>query len=467
MVIAELAQAGKQDVDEAVASARAAFLDWSGMDGAERGRLLNRLADAIEAERDRISLLESIDNGRPLRETASQAAIVAKWFRYYAGITDKLEGATVPVSGPYLNYTRRLPVGVCAAITPWNHPMLIATKKIAPAIACGNVVVVKPSELASLSVIELGRIALEAGIPPGVINILTGGREAGALLAEHPGVDRIDVTGSTPTGMAVARAAAGTLKRLGMELGGKSANLIFDGTDLDRLARGAVFSAFIAQGQSCVAGSRLLVQTDIVEPLTERITAAVESIRLGDPIEQRTQMGPVITVQAATRIRAMIDSAEAQGATVLSGGDRRPALSSGLNPEGFVTPTVLAVPDPSAVIAREEIFGPVMTITPFRDEAEAVEITNSVPFGLGAAVWSADVSRAHRVASRLRSGVVWINDYHRIDPASPWGGFKLSGYGRENGYAAIEEYTAPQSVWVPLEEDPIDWYDDGGGSRLN
>jgi acyl-CoA reductase-like NAD-dependent aldehyde dehydrogenase len=458
-LLAQIPNAGAADVERAVAAARAALPGWAGTSGAARGRVLCAIADALEADAERIASLECSDNGRPHGETASQSVIVARWFRYFGGMADKVEGATIPVEGPYLNYTKRVPVGVCGAITPWNHPMLIATKKIAPALAMGNTVVVKPSELAPLSVLELGRLALRAGLPPGVLNIVLGGREAGEALSTSAGVDRIDVTGSTPTGIAVARAAAGTLKRVGFELGGKAANIVFADADLERAVRGAAFSAFIAQGQSCVSGARLLVQRDIAESFAQALAERVAAIRLGDPLDRDTQIGPVITPASATRIRAVIEGAQADGAVTLTGGPEAPEVPDGLSPDGFVRPTVLWTADPSIRAAQEEIFGPVVTVIPFDTEEDAVAIANSVPFGLGAAVWTSDVSRAHRMADRLVAGITWINDYHRIDPASPWGGFRLSGYGRENGWAAVEEYTAVKSVWVPLEPQEMDWYD--------
>jgi acyl-CoA reductase-like NAD-dependent aldehyde dehydrogenase len=429
--------------------------------------VLLRLADLLEAEQERIARLETTDNGRPYRETAAQAGIVAKWYRYFGGIADKIEGATIPVEGPYLNYTRRVPVGVCAAITPWNHPLLIATKKIAPALACGNTVVVKPSELAPLSVLELARLALDAGLPPGVLNVVTGEREAGEALVAHEGVDRIDLTGSTPTGIAIAKAAAGRLKRVGFELGGKAANIVFADADFERAAAGAVFAAFIAQGQSCVAGARLLVEESLARPFAEQIAERVARIRVGDPHESATQMGPVITPAAAQRIRGYVDSAVEEGAEVLVGGGAPTGLESPLQAEGFVEPTLIWTEDPAIRAASEEVFGPLVTLIPFRDEEHAVEIANGTPFGLGAGIWTRDVSRAHRVADRLRAGVVWVNDYHRIDPASPWGGFGLSGYGRENGFQAVEMFTEVKSVWVPLEERPLDWYDADRLGRLN
>ncbi len=467
-VLASVPDAGSEDVDRAVAAAREALEGWSRGTGAQRGRLMARLAHRLEAEQDRISLLESSDNGRPRRETASQARIVARWYRYFGGLADKLEGATIPVEGPYLNYTRRVPVGVCGAITPWNHPMVIATKKLAPALACGNTVVLKPSELAPLSVLELGRIALEAGFPPGVLNIVTGGADAGRALSVHPGVDRLDVTGSTATGVAVARDAAATMKRLGFELGGKAANIVFADADLERAVRGAMFAGYIAQGQSCVAGSRVLVERSVAERFAERMSAGAGRIAVGDPLDEGTQMGPLITPRAAERVRSDVSGAVEEGARLLAGGGTPGGLPSRLSPDGFLEPTFLWIDDPGIRAAQEETFGPVVALIPFDDEAMAVEIANDVPFGLGAAVWTSDVSRAHRVADALRAGIVWINDYHRIDPASPWGGFGLSGYGRENGLDAIREYTELKSTWVPLEEHPIDWYEsDEFELRLN
>jgi acyl-CoA reductase-like NAD-dependent aldehyde dehydrogenase len=465
--LATLPDGGAADVDAAVEQATAALPMWSGMDAAERGRILLALADRIEGEQDRFSLTESADNGRPRRETAAQAAIIARWFRYFGGMADKIEGETIPVAGPYLNYTRRVPVGVCGAITPWNHPALIAVKKIAPALACGNTMVVKPSELAPLSVLELGRLALEAGVPAGVLNVVTGQRAAGEALVTHPDVARIDLTGATPTGVAVARGAADTLKRLGFELGGKAANLVFDDVDLDSAARGAVFSAFVAQGQSCVAGSRVLAQRSIADELVARIAERTASIRPGDPLDPDTRMGPLITPAAASRIDAFVRDAVAEGATIVAGGEQPAGLADGLAPDGFYLPTLLWTERSTIRAACEEVFGPVTAVIPFDTEDEAVAIANALPFGLGAGVWTRDVHRAHRVAERLRAGIVYVNDYHRIDPASPWGGFGLSGYGRENGFEAVRMFTEVKSVWVGLEDRPVDWYDGQGPARLN
>jgi phenylacetaldehyde dehydrogenase len=466
-VLAEPPAASAQDLDLAVAAARRALPGWSGMAAAERGRLLVQLADLLEAEQTNISALETSDNGRPRRETGAQAGIVAKWYRYFGGLADKIEGSTIPVEGPYLNYTQRVPVGVCGALTPWNHPMLIATKKVAPALACGNTMVLKPSELAPLSVLELGRLALEAGIPPGVLNIVTGERETGEALVSHPDVNRIDLTGSTPTAVAVAQAAAPTMKRLGFELGGKAANIVFPDADLDRAVPGAVWAAFIGQGQTCVAGSRVLVHESLVPEFTQRMAERIDRIRVGDPTDLNTQMGPVITPHARNRIAATVQAACDAGVELLAGGQIPDDLPAQVAPDGYYRPTLLRTEDPTVDVAQKEIFGPVVVMIPFRDEAHAIELANGTPFGLGAAVWTRDVTRAHRVAGALRFGMVWINDYHRNDAASPWGGFGLSGYGRENGQAAVDMFTELKAVWVPTEDQPMNWYDTTGPARLN
>jgi acyl-CoA reductase-like NAD-dependent aldehyde dehydrogenase len=466
-VLAELPDARTEDLDAAVQAARDAFAAWSRMDAAKRGRILMAIADRLEAEQELIARLETRDNGRPYRETAAQAAVVAKWYRYFGGLADKIEGATLPVEGPYLNYTRRVPVGVCGAITPWNHPLLIATKKIAPALACGNTVVVKPSELAPLSVLEFGRIALDAGLPPGVLNVVTGGREAGEALVAHPDVARIDLTGSTPTGIAIAKAAAEQLKRVGLELGGRASTIVFADADLARSVPGAVFAGYIAQGQSCVAGARVLVERSIAEEFVERMVALVRAISVGDPQSETTQMGPLITPAAAERVRSYVESSVAEGGEVLAGGRQPASLEAPLVPDAFLEPTLIRARRAGGLAAREEVFGPVVTLAPFEDEDEAIELANETPFGLAAGIWTNRVSRAHRVAEKLRAGVIWINDYHRIDPASPWGGFGLSGYGRENGFEAVELFTEVKSIWVGTEDEPIDWYESSGARRLN
>ncbi|HEY7536617.1 MAG TPA: aldehyde dehydrogenase [Gaiellaceae bacterium] len=464
--IAELEDADAEAVDRAVRAAQDAFPAWSELPGRTRGRIMHRIADLLEERGPDLARLESTDNGRPLRETSAQQDIISGWYRYFGGWTDKIEGATIPVEGPYLNYTERVPVGICAAITPWNHPLLIATKKIAPALACGNTVVVKPSELAPLSVIEFGRLALEAGLPEGVLTVVTGQRDTGATLAGHPGVDRIDLTGSTATGKAIMAQAAASIKRVGLELGGKAANIVFADCDLHAAVQGALFAGYIGQGQTCIAGARVLVERPILETFLRDFAGGAAAIRVGDPLAGGTQMGPQISGPALERIEGYVTGAVDDGATLVVGG-RRPDLDGTLAGGHFFTPTAVLTEDSTIAVAREEIFGPVVTVIPFAGEDEAVEIANAVDFGLGAAVWTHDVTRAHRVSRRLRFGITWINDYHRTDPASPWGGFKLSGLGRENGEEAIHMFTEVKSTWVRLAEPGPGWYEQDGPTRLN
>ncbi|HXZ44729.1 MAG TPA: aldehyde dehydrogenase [archaeon] len=468
-LLAKVAEADKEDVDRAVDVARTAFEEgpWARMSGGERGKILNRIADLLEREAAALARLESQDNGRPIRETSAQSGIVSRWYRYFAGWADKIEGETIPVEGPYLNYTLRVPLGVIGQITPWNHPLLIATKKVAPALAAGNTIVLKPSELAPLSVLEFGRICQEAGLPEGVLNILPGfGRAAGQAICEHPGVVKIDLTGSTATGQAISRLAAGTLKRVSCELGGKAPNIVFPEADLEAAVGGALFAGFIAQGQTCIQGARLFLHTSIHDAFMERFVAQVGRIRVGDPLLSETQMGPQISRTQLEKIHRYVKIGQAEGAKLVLGGHypEDPTLREGF----FYTPTIFDDVRNTMRIAQEEIFGPVVLVLTFQDEAEAIREANSIPFGLGAAVWTRDVRQAHRVGQAIRAGVVWINDYHRIDPASPWGGFKMSGFGRENGLEAIRQYTEVKSIWVNLDERPNRWYADGEtGQRLN
>lgn len=464
--IAELDDGDAATVDRAVRAAQDAFPAWSEMPGRKRGRIMHRIADLVDEQAATIAQLESTDNGRPLRETSAQQEIIGDWYRYFGGWADKIEGATIPVAGPYLNYTERVPVGVCAAITPWNHPLLIATKKIAPAIACGNTLIVKPSELAPLSVIEFGHIAREAGLPDGVLTVITGQRDTGAALTVHPGVDRVDLTGSTATGIAIMAQAAPTMKRIGLELGGKAANIVFADADFNAAVQGALFAGYIGQGQTCIAGSRVLVQRSLLDSFLAAFVPGAAAIRVGDPLAPGTQMGPQISASALDRIEGFVEGAVGDGATLVVGGNR-PELEERLRGGHFFTPTAVLTEDAKLRVAQEEVFGPVITVIPFDDEDDAVAIANGVDFGLGAAVWTRDVARAHRVARRLRSGTTWINDYHRTDPASPWGGFKLSGLGRENGEEAIRMFTEVKSTWVRLTEAGPGWYEGDGSARLN
>jgi acyl-CoA reductase-like NAD-dependent aldehyde dehydrogenase len=450
-VITEIASADAADIDAAVAAARTAFEDpkWRAMDAADRGTLLWRLADAIEAHSDELVRLEVTDNGKPLREAQIDLRTVVDSFRYYAGWTTKLEGETIPVRGNVLNYTLREPVGVVGAITPWNFPLVMATWKVAPALACGNTVVLKPAEQTPLTALELAAIAQEVGFPAGVLNVVPGlGERAGAALVKHPGVDKIAFTGSTAVGKQIMREAAESLKKVSLELGGKSPNIVFDDADVDAAVRGSFAAIYYNTGQCCTAGSRLLVHERVHDQVVDKLAERARKLVPGDPLDPKTRLGPLVSQEQLDRVLDYVRQGTAEGAQLVTGGKRLPY--NGDERGYWMEPTIFDRVSPEHVIAREEIFGPVLATVTFADEEEAIAIANQTIYGLAAGVWTNNLKRAHRVARRLEAGTVWVNTYHPLDAASPFGGYKQSGYGRELGAYALDLYTQIKSVWVDL-----------------
>jgi (Z)-2-((N-methylformamido)methylene)-5-hydroxybutyrolactone dehydrogenase len=439
------------DVADAIGSAREAFdREWSETPGLERARLMHRLADEIDRRAGEIGRVETQDNGKLLRETTGQARFAARNYRFFAGYADKLYGRSIPLdNADSLDYTRREPVGVAALITAWNSPMQLLANKLAPALAAGNCAVVKPSEHASLSTLLMAEMLDEAGFPPGVVNIITGGPRAGRALTEDPRLGRISFTGSVATGQAIAASAAQTLVPVTLELGGKSANIVFGDADLDRAVNGAVAAIFAAGGQTCVAGSRLLVDQRVYREFVERVADRSQGIVLGDPTVPQTHMGPVANEPQLARIEEMIGAGHESGARLVAGDE---PLSDDLRAGLFVRPTVFADVDPGARIAQEEIFGPVLSIVPFADEAEAVAIANSTEYGLAAGIWTTELARAHRVARRLVAGTVWVNTYRASGAQAPFGGVRRSGHGRERGAEALDEYLVTKNVMVDLSD---------------
>jgi len=467
-VIGQLADAGNDDVDRAVMAAQRAFEEgkWSGASIQERARVLNRFADLFESDLENFFQLETLNNGRPIVETRAQISRLPQFYRYFAALALTRRSDVIPVEGPYLCYTQRVPLGVVALMTSFNHPLMILSKSLAPALATGNSVVIKPSEQTPLTTVRLVELLDRAGIPKGVVNVVNGvGAVAGAALASHPKIRKVVFTGSTDVGRSIGEAAARNFAAATLELGGKGAVIIFDDMDMGRAVNGAAFAAFIAAGQTCVCGSRILVQRSIFPRFLAKFGAKAASIRLGDPSDPRTQLGPVISEKSRRRILAMIDRATTAGAKVLTGG-KVPADGPTLG--YFIEPTVLYNADPRSEIAQEEVFGPVTVVMPFDDEADAIRFANDTKFGLAASVWTGDVARAHRIASQLLFGMVWVNDHHRLDPASPWGGFKDSGIGRETGIESFDHFTEVRTVTVNTTGETMDWYrDEGAPRRLN
>lgn len=447
---ARIPRATAQDVDRAVRAAHEAFTSgpWSRMSPSDRGVLMYRLADLIAANAERLADLEVRDNGKLRVEMLGQMKYLPRWFQYYGGLADKIEGSVTPIDKANMfHYVAYEPLGVVGAITPWNSPLLLTVWKLAPALAAGNTVVVKPSEFASVSMLALARLFEEAGFPPGVVNVVTGlGAEAGEPLVEHPLVARIAFTGGNAGGRKIYEAAARQFKRVSLELGGKSPNIVFDDADLDAAVKGVISGIFAASGQTCMAGSRLLLHAGIHDRFLDALVARMREARLGDPSSADTDIGPVATQQQLAKVLDYITIARAEGARCVLGGER--STREGCGDGWFVEPTIFADVTNTMRIAREEVFGPVLSVLRFETEEEAVAIANDTPFGLAAGVWTRDLGRAMTIPKKLKAGTVWINAYRTVSYMAPFGGFKESGLGRENGQAAILEYLEPKSVFI-------------------
>ena len=447
---AQIAQGNAEDVDRAVRVAHKAYTEgpWSQLTASQRGLLLHKLGDLVARDARKLAETEVRDNGKLIAEMQGQLNYIPQWYYYFGGLADKIQGTVPPIDKKgYFNFTRHEPLGVVAAITPWNSPLLLVAYKLAPALAAGNTVVIKPSEFTSASTLEFVKLLEEAGFPPGVVNVVTGfGRDVGSPLVEHPLVKKVTFTGSDATGRAINELAAKTFKRVSLELGGKSPNIVFADANLEDAANGAVSGIFAATGQSCIAGSRLLVQESIHDAFLEKLLAIAKTARLGDPMSLDTQIGPVTTRPQYEKVLGYIDIAKKEGARLLLGGG--PATRAECGKGWFVEPTVFADVNNKMRIAQEEVFGPVLSVIKFKDEDEALAIANDVRFGLGAGVWTSDIGRAFRMSERIQAGTVWVNTYRAVSYMAPFGGFKDSGLGRENGIDAIRDYLQVKSVWI-------------------
>jgi len=449
-VIAQVPSADRPDLDGAVAAARAALVGpWGQLSARERGRLVRKLGDRLLERADEVARLETLHNGKPIAESRNiEIPAAAECFEYYGGWSDKVMGETIPVKGNHLTYTLREPIGVVAAIVPWNFPLLLAAWKVAPALACGNTVILKPASQTPLTALALGEIAIEVGLPPGVLNVVTGpGSQLGQAIVEHPGIDKIAFTGDTTTGKGIMRGAADTLKKITLELGGKSPNIVLADADIDAAIRGATIGIFYGKGEVCAAGSRLLVDKSIKHEFVDKLAARARKMTAGDPLDPRTRFGALSSKKQLETVLGYIESGKQEGATLVAGGAR---TDIGTGKGYFVQPTVFADVDPDMKIAREEIFGPVLASIEFADIDEAIARANDTQYGLAAGIWTRDIKKAHYIARRLQAGTIWINTYNVYDPAAPFGGYKHSGFGREMSAHALEHYTQIKSVWVDL-----------------
>lgn len=456
--IADVAMAGKADVDLAVAAAQRAFPAWSRMAAADRGRILLRLADLIEANTEELARLESLDTGHPIKDSrALDVPRTAACYRYFGGMADKFQGETIPVEAGFLNYTLREPVGVVGQVVPWNFPLMFTSWKMAPALAAGNTIVMKPAEITPLSSLKIAELMAEAGMPNGVVNMLPGlGSVAGQYIAEHAGIAKVAFTGSTATGKRIVQASAGNLKKVQLELGGKGPNIVFEDANLLAAVNGSAWAIFHNQGQACIAGSRLMLHEKIADAFLEKFLPLAKSIRLGNPLDATTEMGPLTSALHRDRVLAYVDVAREQGGEVLAGG--KPPGAAELSRGCYVEPTIVRARAYTDRVAQEEVFGPFVTVLTFKDDAEALAIANGTDYGLGSGLWTSNLQRAHKFARDLRAGMVWINSYKRVNPGSPFGGVGASGYGREMGFDAMREYTQVKSVWVNIDAQIPPWY---------
>ena len=451
-VLTSVAEASPADVDRAVTAARNAFEDrngaWRKMSASERGKLIWRLADLIEQNIDELAELETLDNGKPIFESRYvDMPMVVDVLRYYAGWATKIHGETVNNFDTAFTYTLREPVGVVGLIVPWNFPLLLASWKLGPALACGNTVILKPAEQTPLSALRLGELVIGAGFPAGVVNILTGGPETGKSIVRHPGIDKVAFTGSTAVGKEIMRGAADSLKRITLELGGKSPNIVFSDADVDSAVKGAINGIFYGKGEVCNAGSRLFLEAGLKDEFTEKLAARAAKMRPADPLDPKTRMGAIVSQEQMNTVLGYIEAGKNEGASLVAGGKR---VSLDGSNGYFIEPTIFGDVKNDMTIAREEIFGPVLSVLTFDDVDEVIEQANSNPYGLAAAVWSRDIKKAHMVSRRLKAGTVWINTYGLMDASVPFGGFKSSGIGRELGMQAIEHYTEVKTVWLNM-----------------